>query len=186
MTTGTGSAVLIQDMGAETQDSGYKLIFRYLVSVLACSEYNNLDWHAQQFATHGFAYYAQKLESGLTQSAIKIFEPATSKMTDAKRRMVMTEILDQEVGSPWSAELNALIDKEHTQSLLFYLVLSLKVRLYHTEASSLNRCMILYYNSWLILSILTLHILTSVGFRNGSFVRIYIPHKTTRLSLCSG
>ena len=120
---------MVQNIGNKPLDSGSILIFRYLVSLLSCFEESDPNVDALRLASREFSYYAHRVETEQDRCARNFVEPVISRLTESQRRVMFTEILDQEVASTWSDELKLLRSCNRAQSLLFYTALRLEVRL---------------------------------------------------------
>lgn len=133
MTTGPGRVAILQEIGDERHDSGYILIFRYLVSLLTSFEERNFDIDAQKFVIFNFEHYAHEIEDRGMESAGGYLEPVILQLTEAQRRNILTQIIDQTKMQAWSGTLNRMRGRSWAQLLLLYTLLSLEKSLVQSK-----------------------------------------------------
>lgn len=136
LTTGPGRDAILQGIERERLDSGYTLIFRYLISLLTTFEERNCDIDAQKFAIYSIEDYVHEIEDRELESVSDCFEPAVLELTDPQRRNILTQIVARTRMEEWSGQFNSMRGRPWAQLLLFYVLLSLDKAL----AQSGQRC----------------------------------------------
>ena len=101
MLTSTGSMVLLEDLRDPPKDSGFLLIFRYLLSLL-----KNFKPYNESYVCE-LIHYAEKVDSETGRSAGQYLEPAFCSLTDQQRYEFLRCII--KLLRKWSAAIRCFL-----------------------------------------------------------------------------
>lgn len=92
--TGNGVSVIREGLSHRPLESGFALVFRYILKLFECFTSEVLDLDAQRFVIENFMYYARVLESREKLRVADSFELKTLGLSEQVQHDILTQILD--------------------------------------------------------------------------------------------
>jgi hypothetical protein len=131
MMTGEGENVIRERIAASFQQSGYVLIFRYILHLLKIFESDYLGSDAQKFLIFNFPYFARSFEHQEKRCVAKDFESEICLLSERAQNEVLTSIVVfcELEENKWSVVVQGLRDRPRVQLLFFYVLCGLRLSL---------------------------------------------------------
>ena len=92
LTAGDGKLVIREGLSDRRLESGFSLIFRYILKLLENFTADSLDLDAQRFVNKNFPYYASVLEGNEQQCIADTFEPAILRLPEHLQHDIFAQI----------------------------------------------------------------------------------------------
>lgn len=130
MIVGEGSNVIREGIEASSQESGYVLIFRYILHLLNNYTSDYVGAGALKFVRRNFLYYARISELQEKRCVAKDFESSICLLSERAQNEILTLILDfHQAKKRWSAVVHGLRDRPRVRLLFFYVLCGLRLSL---------------------------------------------------------
>ena len=134
VTAGDGKLVIREGLSDRRLESGFSLIFRYILKLLENFTADALDLDAQIFVTNNFVYYANILEESEKECVADSFEPSILLLPLRLQRSIHRQILLRFYESRPDTAFGALMWGPHCRKgrmrlCLFYLLCNLTLSL---------------------------------------------------------
>ncbi|MCJ1394530.1 hypothetical protein MMC18_007409 [Xylographa bjoerkii] len=125
MSTGKGKQAISGDLLDWSNDSGFLLIYRYLLGLLVDLLSDERDIYEQKFLHSDFEYYAQEVDSESGICAGQYLDMSISKFQECEAFDVLRQLVTYKHGTNWASVFSLMRHGRHAYLLLFYVLYGL-------------------------------------------------------------